>query len=86
MTDDFVTIFYEQTFSSESLGVLTVSIHQYSKITRLETGSISVFKWGGDSYSVVKVKVIRLTVGLSVLVSGTHLGPATNFSHSLYFF
>jgi hypothetical protein len=31
---------------------------------------------------------ILYPVGQSVLVSGTHLGPATNFSHSLfgYFF
>jgi hypothetical protein len=36
-------------------------------------------------FSIVKVKVIlRLTVSKSVLVSGPHLGPATNFSHSLF--
>jgi hypothetical protein len=36
----------------------------------------------------VKVKVIlrRQSVGQSVLVSGTHLGPATNFFHSLFDF
>jgi hypothetical protein len=28
---------------------------------------------------------LRSTVGQSVLVSGTHLGPATNFSFSLKF-
>jgi hypothetical protein len=36
-----------------------------------------------------KVKVIyydRQSPGQSVLVSGTHLGPATNFSHSLIIF
>jgi hypothetical protein len=56
MNDDSVTIFYEQKFSSESVGVLALSFHQYSKVTRLETGSISVCKWRGrGTYSVVSL-------------------------------
>jgi hypothetical protein len=47
MTDDFVTISYEQRLSSESLGVLTLPIHQYSKLTRLETESMSSHGGGG---------------------------------------
>jgi hypothetical protein len=32
-----------------------------------------------------KVKfMLRMTVSQSVLVPGTHLGPATNFPHSLF--
>jgi hypothetical protein len=47
----------------------------------------SVYNKGSFIYINVKVTV-RPTVGQSVLVSGSHLGPATNFSHYLfdYFF
>jgi hypothetical protein len=35
----------------------------------------------------IEVEVnLRPTVGQSVLVSGTHLGPATNFSFALKFY
>jgi hypothetical protein len=49
----------------------------------VETGAMHMY-----SQSQVKVKVIlyydRQPVGQSGLVPGTHLGPATNFSHSLF--
>jgi hypothetical protein len=38
-----------------------------------------------DATSKSKLSYDRQSVGQSVLVSGTHLGPATNFSFSLKF-
>jgi hypothetical protein len=38
------------------------------------------------SKSKSKLYYDRQSVGQSVLVSGTHLGPATNLSHSLIIF
>jgi hypothetical protein len=38
--------------------------------------------WNQKSQS--KLHYDRQSVGHSILVSGTHLGPATNFSHSLF--
>jgi hypothetical protein len=56
--------------------------------------NVGDFQWNDgstDGYmtkSKSKLDYDRQSVGQSVLVSGTHLGPATNFSHSLfnYFF
>jgi hypothetical protein len=44
------------------------------------------FGWAlADSLMKLKLIYDRQSVGQSVLVSGTHLGPVTNFSFSLKF-
>jgi hypothetical protein len=49
--------------------------------------TVTLYEWGCKTVMKSKLKLIydRQSVSQSVLVSGTHLGPATNFSFSLKF-
>jgi hypothetical protein len=69
-----------------SLQQQPVSKYFHNSVIR---GRVSKYVAGGSKTDVMKLKLKlnydRLSVGQSVLVSGTHLEPATNFSFSLKF-
>jgi hypothetical protein len=72
--------------TAPTLIVLHVNLVQHF----INATSITTDNWSlltGNSYRQMQLQLIydRQSVGQSVLVSGTHLGPMTNFSFSLKF-